>query len=523
MTFDARTIGEIEGDYASKTRARTCVPLRADTIVELHHLITSAAGASDIIELRLDGLSEGELTAVQRQLESLVARSQVPAIITFRPSEQGGYRELSITQRRQFWNAAGKIKDAWFDVEKDLCVTEPPLDLDWSRVICSYHDFAGSPQNIDEIYRDLAASPARILKVAIQASDVVDCLPVFHLLQRASAEKRQVIALAMGDAGLPTRVLGPSQGSFLTYAPIDTERATAPGQVTVDRLKKVYHIQDIHKMTLIHGLVGSPVMHSISPHVHNAAFQAEGIDAVYLPLEVKNLQSFMRRMADPASREINWRLAGLSITAPHKVEIMKYLTSVDARAQDIGAVNTVTFEDRQLIGYNTDVDGFIEPLANAIELTSDMRVAVIGAGGAAKAATWSLCEKNIPVTIFARDPQRAESLGARFDVPIQRLKDANFESFDVVVNATPLGSFGSRSDQTPAIVDQLRGVQLAYDLVYNPIKTRFMREAENAGCRTLGGLEMLVAQAKLQFKLWTGKKAPAEVMYSAALHGLRND
>jgi 3-dehydroquinate dehydratase/shikimate dehydrogenase len=326
----------------------------------------------------------------------------------------------------------------------------------------------------------------------------------------------------MGDEGLSTRILGPSRGSFLTYAPIDAERATAPGQVTAERLKNVYRIQDIKRSSLIHGLVGSPVMHSISPHIHNAAFNAENIDAFYLPFEVKDLDSFMRRMVNPASREIDWRLNGLSITAPHKVEIMKYLTSIDARATDIGAVNTVTFEGEDLVGYNTDVDGFIEPLAGALPLTSNVRVAVIGAGGAAKAAIWSLREKGADVTLFARDRQKGKSLAARFDVRCELLEAANFKGFDVVVNATPLGSFGSRIDETPATAEQLRGVQLAYDLVYNPSETRFMREAKLSGCRTLGGLEMLLAQAKVQFKLWTGREAPAEAMHSAALRGLTN-
>ena len=512
-----------ESDSTAKAAARICVPLRAETFGELERAIASAAQVADIIEIRLDALREQELPVAQQHLDKLILQSKVPVIVTFRPSEQGGYRELSIAERRQFWNVAGRTQNALFDIEKDLCASEPPLDIDWSRVICSHHDFTGVPEDINRLYGELASTPARILKLAVQANDIVDCLPVFHALERASLEGREIIALAMGDAGLPTRVLGPSRGSFLTYAPIHTERATAPGQVTAERLKAIYRLQDISQSSSIYGLVGSPVMHSISPHIHNAGFHAENVDAVYLPFEVKDLDSFMRRMVDPASRELNWRLRGLSITAPHKVEVMRYLTAIDPPARDIGAVNTVTFEGENLVGYNTDVDGFIEPLADAMPLTSDTRVAVIGAGGAANAAIWSLREKGVEGTVFARNLQKGQSLAERFGVSCKHLEGTNFEAFDVVVNATPLGSFGSRVDETPATAEQLRGVRLAYDLVYNPIETRFMREAKRAGCRTLGGLNMLVAQARLQFKLWTGRNAPVDVMRAAALRGLTSE
>jgi 3-dehydroquinate dehydratase / shikimate dehydrogenase len=502
----------------AKVRTRICVPLCAKTFAELERLSSESVAIADLIELRLDCLDEEQLAVAQQCVIQLAAQLPVPLIITLRPAEQGGQREIPFARRREYWDKLRKPTTSWFDIEKDLC--ESSFDMDWSRVICSHHDFSGVPKNLDDIYDEMAQTPAAILKIAVRADDTVDCLPLFKLLDRARNEGRELIAVSMGDAGVATRILGPSRGSFLTYGALKPARGTAPGQLTAQQLKSVYRISEIDERTRVYGLAGSPVMHSISPDVHNAAFEAEKINGVYLPFEVKNIRSFIERLVHPASRELDLRISGLSVTAPHKLEVMQFLDWIDSRATDIGAVNTVIVEDDQLRGYNTDVDGFIEPLLKAIELTANSKVAVIGAGGAANAAIWSLKEKGAKVVLFARDPQKARLLAERFRVSLERLDDASLASFDVVINATPLGSSGKQVDQTPVTAAQLRGVRLAYDLVYNPIETRFLREAASVGCQTLGGLEMLVAQAQLQFNLWTGQEAPASVMQSAAVQAL---
>lgn len=497
--------------------AHICVPVCAKTCAELEQLSERAANAADLIEIRLDCLLEEELVDAQERILELVRRTPVPVILTLRPAEQGGHRQLSIEQRRQYWQGTKLPANAFFDIEKDLCVAGQVPD--WSQVICSHHDFAGVPENIEQLYDQMAETPARILKIAIFANDTVDCLPVFRLLRRASDEGRELIALAMGDAGVCTRVLGPSHGSFLTYGSSEEGTNTAPGQLTVERMKSVYRIQKLNRRTAVYGLIGSPVMHSVSPNIHNAAFESADINAVYLPFEVKNLRSFIQQMAHPDSRELDWRLMGISITAPHKLDVMQYLDWIEPVAQEVGAVNTVVVDGNKLLGYNTDADGFIRPLLKAIDLDATTRVAVIGAGGAANAALWSLKQKGVEVVLFARDVEKARLLAERFDVACEPI-GVSFEGFNVVINATPLGSFGPRVNQTAATSSQLRGVKLVYDLVYNPIETRFMREANSAGCQTLGGLEMLVAQATLQFKLWTGREAPESVMDAAARRSL---
>ena len=173
-----------------------------------------------------------------------------------------------------------------------------------------------------------------------------------------------------------------------------------------------------------------------------------------------------------------------------------------------------------LHGYNTDAQGLIKPLVQEIGDLAKAHCAVIGAGGAACAALWGLKQAGAKTTLFARNATKAQARAEQFDASWKTLEDASFAGFDVVVNATPLGTARHFVDQTPATAQQLRGARLAYDLVYNPTDTRFLREAREAGSKTLGGLAMLVGQAAEQFRLWTGDTAPEEVMREAARQGL---
>lgn len=485
---------------------RICVPVCEKTIDALESAAVRASEWGDVVELRVDCLARLE------DLQPVLNRISRPVILTFRPREQGGHRDLDHQARQLFWKTAPQTD--WWDIESDLAP-----EIDWSHVIISHHDFSGVPQDLTQIYERLAATPAAIVKIAVQANDVVDCIPVFQLLDRARREGREVIAIAMGNAGLATRLLGPSRGAFLTYASLAEENATAPGQITAQTLRSVYNVNEIDDETMICGLVGLPVMHSVSPHMHNAAFRTAGINGVYLPLEVHDVKTFIQRVVHPRTRELDWNLRGLSVTAPHKSAVLELLDWIEPTAKEIGAVNTIVVDDDKLRGFNTDAAGFIEPLLKVIDSLSGSRVAVIGAGGAARAAVWALLKQQAAVTLFARDVDKARTLGQAFDVSYESLSSASFTNYDVVINATPLGS-GELVDQLPATAEQLDRARCVYDLVYNPIETRFLQEACKAGCKTVRGLEMLIAQAKNQFELWTGQTPSLNVMSDAAIAAL---
>ena len=506
-----------------KSTARICVPVCVKRASDLAAAIKRAAEVADIIELRLDCLEATQLDIALKGFSDLHKSILRPFIFTFRPAEQGGNREINRNERVSFWEqnriscaAAGDFAD----VEADLLIPSSNKVIA-SRftpesIICSHHDFAGIPADLDEIYERIAATPARVLKIAVQASDATDCLPVFRLLERAGREDRELIAIAMGQAGIATRILGPSRGGFLTYGSLDDESATAPGQLSARELREVYRIDCIDRQTEITGLIGQPVAHSISPHIHNSAFAASGTNAVYLPFEVRDAGAFVRRMIHPRSREIDWKVRGLSVTAPHKQAIMDHLDWIEPEAKKIGAVNTVVVEDSELHGYNTDASAFIAPLRKAFRSLKDSRCAVIGAGGAARSAIWALQKEQALVNLFARNLKTAAALAEKFAIDCHSVEAGNFEAFDIVVNATPLGTRGDQENETIADAEQLRGVRVVYDLVYNPLETRLMHEARIAGCEVVGGLEMLIAQAVAQFKLWTAGEINDNVMRTAA-------
>jgi 3-dehydroquinate dehydratase/shikimate dehydrogenase len=528
------------------------VPVCVDRAAELSAAVARAVAVADIVELRLDCLTDdAQLAAARAELQTLLAARARPFILTFRATEQGGRRALDTQTRVRFWQDcwrdwhSGVPRPDFVDIELDLleahaaevwpptadaqaATTAPPAAAARPALICSHHDFAGVPADLNAIYERMARTPARVFKLAVNAHDATDSLALFQLLARARREGRDLVAVAMGVPGLITRILAPAHGALLTYAALDAAHATAPGQLDARTLRELYRVHALDEQTAVFGLVGRPVAHSFSPHIHNVAFAARALNAVYVPFDVQDAAAFIRRMAHPRTRELDLNIRGLSVTAPHKQTIIPLLDSVDEAARDIGAVNTVVFDGDALRGYNTDAAAALAPLAgalpthnttashNALELKG-ARVAVIGAGGAARAVLWALRRAGARATVFARDEERARSVASAFDATPSALAEARFNGFDLVVNATPLGTRGHAEDETPAAADQLRGARVAYDLVYNPAETHFMREATAAGCaHVAGGFEMLVTQAAAQFELWTGQNAPLEVMRTAA-------
>jgi shikimate dehydrogenase len=256
--------------------------------------------------------------------------------------------------------------------------------------------------------------------------------------------------------------------------------------------------------------------------MHNAAFKHAGLNSVFIPLQVADLEVFFRRMVKNETREIDLNFAGFSVTNPHKQSIIKFLDNIDPTAKAIGAVNTVKIENGQLHGYNTDAPGFIGPLKEAFGDLKGARAVVVGSGGAARACVYALKEEGAEVTLLVRDPKKASAFGEEFGITIEQLTtDHRPLNADIVVNATPLGTRGHRENETMAAEAELLGVKLVYDLVYNPSETHLLRDAKAAGAKTIGGLDMLVAQGVRQFEIWTGREAPVDKMRNAIADRLK--
>ena len=498
--------------------ARVCAVITEETCEAARLAMNRAAGVADMIELRLDYLRDFDF-ANPDNLRALLRDKSIPIIITCRAVSEGGKQFVENNVRLRLLVEGARHLADYCDIEAAHYSEAARLSPELSRLIVSYHNFDETPAEIDSIYDRITVLPAAIHKIAVRANSITDTLAVFRLLDRAQIEGRKLIALSMQEPGLITRVLGPVAGSFLTYASIEQGKESAPGQVSCEQLRDLYRIHRISRETVITGIIGHPVTHSASPAMHNRAFAVAGLDCVYLPMETNDAEEFFTRFVKRSSRDIDWRLRGFSVTIPHKTAIVRFLDEVDATAAKVGAVNTVVINNGKLIGYNTDVEGAMKPIDRLCAL-KDMDCGVIGAGGAARAVVSGLMERGARVSLFARDASKASAISESFNIPLHSIESLVSSNVRIIINTTPVGMKGHSEASSPVPREAFRNRRIAYDLVYNPLETRFLKEAREEGCQTIGGIEMLIEQAAMQFELWTGRRPPADLMRAAALEKL---
>jgi 3-dehydroquinate dehydratase/shikimate dehydrogenase len=494
--------------------ARVCAVIAQQTIEAAHLAIRRAAGIADLIELRLDYLRDFDFTKTE-DLAPLLAGRPLPVIITCRAVAEGGNQDVDHAVRLRLLVEGAKRFADYCDIEAAQYADAVSLSPNLSRLIVSYHNLEETPADLGAIYDRVTALPAAVHKIVTRANSITDSLAIFRLLDRAISDGKSLIALAMGASGVVTRVLGPSRGCFLTYGSLDPGKESAAGQPTCDELINLYRVRRLSRDTAITGIIGTPVAHSASPAMHNRAFAALGLDFVYLPLELENVETFFTRFVRSATREMDWNLRGLSVTIPHKRTVVPLLDQLDFATAQAGAVNTVVLDEGRLNGYNTDVQGAMEPIERVVKLEGES-CAVIGAGGAARAAVSGLIKRGASVTVFARDPANAMVLGETLGVGVLPLKAFSASDASIVINTTPVGMVGHSEGQSPVPRESLRGRRVVYDLVYNPLDTQFLIDGRAEGCLSISGLEMLIAQAALQFELWTGQRPPIDVMHQAA-------
>lgn len=269
---------------------------------------------------------------------------------------------------------------------------------------------------------------------------------------------------------------------------------------------------NINSKTKLCCVIGNPVEHSVSPILHNAAYEALGLNFVYVPFHVEDIKSAINGIKALG-------ITGISVTIPHKLAIMEYLDEIDPIAQNIGAVNTVLNDNGKLIGSNTDYIGAIHALEEKTSITGK-KVAVIGAGGAARAIVFGLKEKNCDITIFNRKKDMAEKL-AHDSTSIYKGFEAlhTINSFDILINATPVG-MSPKTGETVIPKEYLSKNMIVFDIVYNPKETQLIQEAITIGCTIVYGYKMLLYQAIDQFELFTKQRAPIDVMEQALISEL---
>jgi 3-dehydroquinate dehydratase/shikimate dehydrogenase len=461
---------------------------------------------ADLFEVRADFLG-GDL-----DLAGLLRARTKPILLTCRPEAEGGrFPDASAERRRALLREAARLGFDLVDVEARSGFDDVARAKSGLGLVLSWHDFAATPSDLDALYERMAGAGADVVKVAVTARSIEDLGRVLAFARRHAgareAGRPPLVALAMGPLGVASRLLGGRYQAPFTFAAPQAGREAAPGQMPARTLAEVYRVREVSPATRVYGVVGSDVLRSLSPAIHNRAFAERGLDAVYVPLPAESWSAFRRALPD-------LDLAGFSVTRPYKQDVLPDLDTIEPEAERAGSVNTVVVRDGTLHGSSTDGDGVLVPMRRRMDVAGS-RVAIVGAGGAARAAAFALDRAGARVTVCARRAEQAAEVAAATGAdaaPVEAVVDGRF---DVLLNATPLGS-GAAPGQCPVPLGALRAPQVVFDMVYEPRETPLLAAARARGCRTIDGLEMLVAQALGQFEAWTGVPAPEAAMRKAA-------
>jgi 3-dehydroquinate dehydratase / shikimate dehydrogenase len=497
-------------------RDKICAVAAAADARSLWAQVRRALGLTRTVELRLDWLSdEAEIAKFLARLRASRRRANAARatfIATCRRREAGG--KFTGTIAKQLVHLAEAIRAGcdWYDLEIETSSLCPPELLDVllgeGRQMASAHFFQRTRKNLKRVAADLARVGPAAIKIAARCDSLADSIDVLRLAHG----RKNVVAVPMGDVALPARVLALREGSAAAYAPV--ENATAPGQVTLDVMKHLYRADLLQRKTRVYGVIGDPIGHSLSPTLQNTGFQARKMDAVFLPFLVRDLRDFLRAVGP-------LRIAGFSVTIPHKQAILRHLDDCDPMAAAIGAVNTVVVRGGgKLYGYNTDYVGVLRALERRIPLRGS-RTLIFGAGGAARAVAFALAESGAAVCICARRMKQAETLARAVGGEAVERTRLRREFFDAIVNATPVGMY-PHSDRAPLRAQELN-CRLVFDLIYRPRSTKLLQIAAHRGIEAVSGVEMFVAQGSAQWEIWTGERAPESAMRRAVLHALRNE
>ena len=472
-----------------------CLTLSDSTLAECVKHVERNKKWIDMVELRLDFLTSDEC-AKAYLFPSMV---DLPVILTNRRLSDGGKCRSTERIRRQQLLSAMDGAFAYVDIEEDVkkCELDDKAHSKGIKIIRSLHDFNGVP---NDIYTRLQQLSKRgdVAKAAVTPKGIQDTITLFNA--QKELEGTDKIIIGMGEYGTATRILYKRMGSMLTFA---AETAVAPGQLSAKDLKELYHADEVNDRTAIYGIIGNPVSQSLSPQIHNPGFRAIKYNAIYVPFLVDNVRAFFV-LAE------NLHMRGFSVTVPHKVEVLSYLGNITREVKQIGSCNTVVRMPGLWKGINTDYYGFLVPIEDDIENGRIKSALVIGAGGASQAIVWALKNRGVKVTILNRTLSHAKKIAALNICSYDNLSNATSYAgkVDLIVQTTTVGL---GSDESPIPNFPFTGSEIAYDIIYKPKMTRFLKDAKAKGCTLHFGDEMLLEQGKLQFEAFTGYHYPRTV------------
>ena len=455
-----------------------------------------------LVELRLDCIGRTV------DLKRLISDRPGPVIVTCRRKQDGGNWEGSEEDRVTLLRSAIAAGVDYVDLESDIASTIPRFGK--TQRIVSMHDFEKTPNNLAELHAEMAAMDADIVKLATMATTPSDNLRMLQLIDSSDVP---TVGICMGDLGSPSRILATKYGAPFTFASFGESKSLAPGQFSYRQMMQIYREHKIDADTEVFGVIADPVGHSLSPDIHNAAFEYMNMNRVYLPLRIpaEHLSQFI---ADCPAMGI----LGLSVTIPHKQAVLQLCTAPDEEVTGIGAANTLVFDDSSIAAHNTDCSAALDSLEEALGITEKGRdvlngksALLLGGGGVAKAIAFGLRHRGADVFVATRSPQKAAPLAESLGCQIIDWNDRHSQSANIIVNCTPIGMHPN-VDETPFDKQHLDSSMVVFDAVYNPENTVLIKEAADIGCTVITGVDMFVRQAAIQFRHFTGQEAPMNVM-----------
>jgi 3-dehydroquinate dehydratase/shikimate dehydrogenase len=502
------------------------VPIAPKSLQDAEEQLKAAvAVGAEMLELRTDYLVH---LSVELALQVIGAASalapDLPVIVTCRDYHQGGALRHSNQLRTDVLTAAVRAGVDYIDVEYDNFLSEAirgklgvEISMGATKLILSAHNFQTKFKNITKLYWEIINKfTGCIPKLVYSAHHINDCFDILDLLQD---RKGDVIAFCMDEPGFITRVIAKKLGAFVSFASINEKTTTAPGQTTVNQLKNVLRWDSINAQTELYGVIGSPIGHSLSPEIHNACFAEQVMNKVYLPLLVSGKKDDFNVFMDNVLSRPWLDFRGFSVTIPHKEAALNYIKEkkglIDPLVEKIKAANTVTINESKLSAYNTDCPGALDTITAGLNIDlaglKKMPVAVIGAGGVARAIVAGLTDAKAKVIIYNRTVERAKNLAREFKCSCAGLDGLQKLKAKLVINCTSIGMFPNVRN-TPLDAKFLNKDMAVFDTIYNPAETLLLKKAKATGCKTISGVDMFISQAAGQFKLFTGRDANIETM-----------
>ncbi len=513
------------------------VPISAKNFEQAQERIAQAESAgAEMLEFRMDYL-EGLNVELAKKLVSDYknsSRKKLPIIVTCRDIRQGGAIDYPVKLRVEVLTAALGAGANYIDFEYDnFLATDRQEKIrlalfrnSSARLILSAHNFQTRFPDISKLFRSISAiCPGTIPKLVYTANHINDCFDAFDLLHKTSGER---IVFCMGKAGIISRILAKKLGSFVTFVCTDPEQATAPGQIHIDEMKKLYRYDSIQPDTELFGVIADPVAHSMSPAIHNSCFAEMNMNRLYLPLLVEGQKQQFDAFLNGIILRKWLNFHGFSVTIPHKHNALDYAKEhqgfIDPLANKIGAVNTLIIRmDGKVKAYNTDYTGAMEAIANGLKFTKkdfiDFPVAIVGAGGVSRAIAAGLSDAGAKITIYNRTVEKAQQLADEFKCQYASLEELPNINAGLLVNCTSIGMYPD-VDSTPVEKEYLKKTMAVFDTVYNPAETQLLKDAKEKKAKRIDGVSMFVNQAMAQFKLFTGADADAKLMRKTVLEHL---